>query len=177
MEHRKTPTRTEKRLRKPGRPAATDDAGALFVVFSIGREKYAADIAHIREILKPQEITEIPFTPDFLSGVINLRGKIVPVTDLRVRFGIAAAGAPAAERILVAQHGGGSIGLIVDSVDSVRPIPKRIVQPAPPIISGPIDSDYTAGIAALDIGVVVILDLEKTLDRNAVRRREPAQAG
>jgi len=139
--------------------------GRNHVFFLQSDEKYAVSIEFVQEIIKPKEITEIPHTPDFLRGVVNLRGKIVPVIDLRRRFGLPGNEITRASRIVVVRHADQVIGLLVDSVMAVQPIPDRKIEPVPEMLSGPVDSDFFSGIANLDGVIVTIIDLKKVLRR------------
>jgi len=140
-----------------------EDGGRLYVRFELAGEKYAIPIDSIQEILKPQNLTEIPHTPDFLSGVVNLRGKIVPVVDLRLRLELPCSEIKKSSRIIVVRGQDQFIGLLVDSVAEVCPIAKSRIEQASPIISGPVSTDYFDGIANLDNDIVAILDLKKVL--------------
>jgi purine-binding chemotaxis protein CheW len=137
--------------------------GRNHVFFLLSGEKYAISIESAQEIIKPKEITEIPHTPAFLRGVVNLRGKIVPVIDLRTRFGLAGSGITKTSRIVVVRSQDQVIGLLVDAVLSVQPIPEKKVEAVPEMLSGPVASDFFKGIANLDGTVVAIIDLSKTL--------------
>jgi purine-binding chemotaxis protein CheW len=148
--------------------------GLEYVVFALGAEKFAVGIESIQEILKPQNVTEIPHTPDFLVGVINLRGKIVPVVDLRQRLGMSAKEVGKSSRIIVAIHQSQAIGMLVDSVLAVQPVATKRIERASPLISGAVDSDYFEGIANLGNYIVTILDVKKVLNKPS--RGLPARA-
>jgi purine-binding chemotaxis protein CheW len=140
-----------------------EDKGRIYVFFQLAGEKYAVGIDIAEEILKPKEITEIPHTPDFLIGVLNLRGKIVPVVDLRLRFGLTENELSKSTRIIVAAYKDQPIGLLVDAVLSVQPIPDSKIESTPEMISSAIDSDYFDGVANIDGQMIIILNLNKAL--------------
>src|SRR6201997_1317891 len=101
------------------------------VGFQVGRETYGVPITSLHEIVRVPEITAVPDAPDYMEGVINLRGKIVSVLDLRKRLGEAPAGPTRRNRILVVEHKGKLSGLIVDSASEVLKIPAENVEPSP----------------------------------------------
>ncbi|MFA6450468.1 MAG: chemotaxis protein CheW [bacterium] len=139
--------------------------GRNFVFFLLTSEKYAVRIDSVQEIIKPKEITEIPHTPAYLRGVVNLRGKIVPVIDLRLRFGLPGCELAKAARIVVVRRQDQVLGLLVDAVLAVQPIPDSKIEPVPDILSGPVSSNFFEGIANLDNVMVAIIDLAKTLQK------------
>ena len=134
------------------------------VVFELGDESYAVDISRVQDINRMQEITEIPHAPESVVGVINLRGRVIPVIDLRKRFGLSDAVHTKDTRIVVVHLEGNLIGVIVDAVSQVLRIPADIVEPPSPVLAG-VDSRYLRGIAKLDDRLVILLDLDFVLSR------------
>ena len=132
------------------------------VVFDLASESYAVDISAVREIIRMQEITSIPRTPEYVKGVINLRGKVTPVVDLRKRFGLPIAEQTAENRTVVVDIGGNDIGVIVDAVTEVMGVPADAVEPPSSMITTD-DSKYLLGIVKLDSRLIILLDLEKVL--------------
>lgn len=130
------------------------------VVFDLAAESYGVDINVVQSIIQMQEITRIPRTPEFVDGVINLRGKIIPVVDSRKRFGLADGERNSDNRIVVASIGGQDIGMVVDAVSEVLRIPMDAVEPPSTLITSQ-DSDYIRGIAKVEDRLVILLDLEK----------------
>lgn len=120
------------------------------VCFRLGCDAYALDIMRVREILKPQRLSGLPGAPSFVDGVINLRGSVIPVVDLRKRFGIADPGASASNRLLITVIDRQAVGLMVDSVSEVISIPVRDLRPPPSLVK-------TAGYRYL-IGVCLVKD-------------------
>ena len=132
------------------------------VVFDLADEGYGVDIGAVREIIRLQEITQVPRTPEFVEGVINLRGKVIPVIDLRKRFGLTVEGESQDNRIVVVDIGDQDMGVIVDAVTEVLRIPTDSVEPPASVITTA-DSDYLLGIAKLDSRLIILLDLQKVL--------------
>ena len=130
------------------------------VVFDLASESYGVDINVVQSIIQMQEITRIPRTPEFVDGVINLRGKIIPVVDSRKRFGLEEGERNSDNRIVVASIGGQDIGMVVDAVSEVLRISMDAVEPPSTLITSA-DSDYIRGIAKVEDRLVILLDLEK----------------
>ena len=105
------------------------------VSFDLATESYGVDIGAVREIIRLQEITNVPRTPEFVEGVINLRGKVIPVVDLRKRFGLPVGDQSAENRIVVVDIGGQDIGVIVDAVNEVLRIFTDSVEPPSSVIT------------------------------------------
>ncbi len=132
------------------------------VVFDLATEAYGVDIGAVREIIRLQDITRVPRTPDFVEGVINLRGKVIPVVDLRKRFMLPVAEQTDDNRIVVVDIGGQDIGVVVDAVTEVLRILSESVQ-APSSVITTTDSDYLMGICKLESRLIILLDLERVL--------------
>ena len=132
------------------------------VGFQIGRETYGVPITSLHEIVRVPEITAVPDAPDYLEGVINLRGKIVSVMDLRKRFGIKQAALKKQNRILVVEHSGRLAGLIVDSASEVVKIPSEDVE-APPAVFQEGGLNCVTGLGKVRGRLVVLLDMSKLL--------------
>ena len=132
------------------------------VIFDLSKESYGVDIGTVREIIRIQEITKVPRTPEFVEGLINLRGKVIPVIDLRKRFMLEATHDEKNNRIVVVDIGGQDIGVIVDAVTEVLRIPSDCVEPPSSIISD-IESEYLLGIAKLSARLIILLDLNRVL--------------
>ena len=132
------------------------------VIFDLAEETYGVEIISVREIIRIQEITKVPRTPEFVEGVINLRGKVIPVIDLRKRFGFRQAEATKDTRIVVVDIGGNDIGVVVDAVTEVLRFSADAVEPPTGIITTS-DSDYLLGIAKLENRLIILLDLQRAL--------------
>jgi len=132
------------------------------VVFRLAAEYYALDIQTVQEIVRMQTITSIPGSDFWVEGITNLRGRVVPVIDLRKRCGVDAGEYSPETRIVVVSSAGGMVGLIVDAVTEVMRIPGDQVEPPSSIVSVP-DNTYLRGIAKLDDRLVSLMDLEGVL--------------
>lgn len=130
------------------------------VTFKLGNEEFAVDILKVQEINRIIEITKVPKAPDFVEGVINLRGKVIPIVDIRQKFHLAIKEATKETRIIVVNIMNKTIGLIVDSVSEVLRINSSTIQPPPPLIAG-LDSDYIKGVGKLDERLIILLDIDK----------------
>ena len=135
------------------------------VTFKIGEEEFGVDILRVQEIIRTMEITRVPKSPDFVEGVINLRGKVIPIIDLRKRFGMEVREYDKHTRIIVIEINDMIIGFVVDAVREVLRIPADTVEPPPPAVMGGIDSEYIRGVGRLDDRLLILLDLDKLLSR------------
>ena len=132
------------------------------VTFSIGEEEFGVDILKVQEIIRMMEITKVPRAPEFVEGVINLRGKVIPIIDLRRRFGMAARDHDKHTRIIVIEINSMIVGFVVDSVSEVLRIPSSTVEPPPPVVSG-LESEYISGVGKLADRLLILLDLDRLL--------------
>ena len=133
------------------------------VVFDLGGEAYGVEINEVREIIRIQEVTATPQSPWFVEGVINLRGKVIPVVDLRKRFGLEIRDETKDTRIVVVDIENTDIGMIVDAVTEVMRIPMSDVEPPSSVVSSR-DSDYLMGIAKTQDKMIILLDLQQVLN-------------
>jgi len=140
----------------------TDDAFEQLVVMEIDHESFGVDIGAVNTIIRMQEITAIPRTPDFVEGVINLRGSIVPVIDLRKRLGVHVGETTKASRIVVVEAADQVIGMIVDAVAETLRLAHDAIEPPSPVVTT-VDSAYVRGVGKQDNRLVILLDLAKVL--------------
>lgn len=136
--------------------------GLQLVAFRIGNELFGVGIDSIREIVRFPEVTEVPDAPVFLEGVINLRGRIVPVIDLRKRLRLSAGEKTKSSRVLITESGSSMIGLHVDSVSEVLKIQPDAVEEPPEMVTA-IGIEYITGMAKVDNRLIILLDLKKIL--------------
>lgn len=134
------------------------------VSFNLDAEAFGVDIAVVQEIVRMPEITRVPRAPAFVEGVVNLRGKIIPVVDLRKRFGLKLSEATKGTRIIVVTIGGRTVGMIVDAVSEVLRLDADSIEPTPEMVSSPIDASFLRGIAKLEGRLLILLDLGLVLD-------------
>jgi purine-binding chemotaxis protein CheW len=116
----------------------------------------------VQEINRMVEITRVPNSPPFVSGVINLRGRVIPIVDLRERFGLARKENDKNTRIIVVELKGRVVGFVVDSVQEVLRIPRSITEPPPPMVAG-IGSEYITAVGKLEDRLLILIDLERIL--------------
>lgn len=141
------------------------------VVFRLGKELYGVNISSVQEIVRVPGVTQVPDAPAFLEGVINLRGRIVPVIDLRKRLGLAAAEKDKASRVLVTEKEGKVVGLLVDAASEVLRITSEEVEAPPEMISA-IGVEYITGVAKVEERLIILLDLKKILSVEDIRKME-----
>ncbi len=133
------------------------------VRFILGKESFGVDIEKVQEIVTVPEITRVPDTPDFLEGIINLRGKIVSVIDLRKRLRFNGGQRDKKNRILVTEVEGKVVGLIVDEVSEVLKLNPDSIEPPPEIVNS-VGAEYITGVGKLEDRIILLLDLGKVLD-------------
>lgn len=136
--------------------------------FQLGDESYGIEVAKVQEIVWMTEITHVPRSADFVEGVVNLRGKIIPVLDLRRRFGLAAQEVTPKTRIVVVKVGPRVLGLIVDRVHEVVRMSADTVTPPPEMVTQGMDNSYLKGVAQLGDRLIILLDLELLLSADEV---------
>ena len=147
------------------------DSEGKYLTFALAGEEYGISILKIKEIIGMMPITTIPQTPDFVKGVINLRGKVIPVVDLRLRFGMQRIDYTERTCIVVVEISGGSgtvmIGIVVDSVSEVLNIKGGDIEETP-AFGTKLRTDYILGMAKFTGGVKILLDIDKVLSRDEV---------
>ena len=132
------------------------------ISFSMGNEDYGVDIQTVKEVIRFREITSLPKAPVFVKGVINLRGDIIPIIDLRERFGMEQKEYTDMTRVIVVEVDGRSIGTVVDSVSHVIRIEEGEIEPPPPCV-GKISEEYIRGVGKVDEKLVVLLNIDRIL--------------
>ena len=139
------------------------------VVFGIGKESYCVPIDAVQEIVRVPEVTTVPDAPAFFEGVINLRGRIVPVVDLRVRLRLPRVERTRSTRVLVTENGGSVIGLMVDAVSEVCKLPFDAVEPPPEMIDA-VGIEYITGVVKRGGSLIVFLDVKKILSVDDMKK-------
>lgn len=135
--------------------------------FKLKDDLYAVDIMRIKEIIRPQKLTFLPKSPAFIDGVINLRGSVIPVVDLRKRFELTAREATASTRLLIVRLSAQTLGLVVDDVTEVITVPVKDIKP-PPAVSDKMVADYLLGVCLYGDVLVMLLDIDRLLTTNEV---------
>jgi|SRR5208283_1751203 len=134
------------------------------VSFTIGKEEFGVDILKVREINRMFEVARVPNAPEYVDGVINLRGKVIPIIDLRRRFGMERKERDKNTRIVVVELSGKIVGFVVDAVRKVLRIPRSVTEP-PPIVAG-IEADYITAVGKLEDRLLILLDVDKVFSAN-----------
>lgn len=132
------------------------------VTFTLNKEEYAVNILSVQEINRITEITRVPNAPDYVEGVINLRGKVIPVINLRKKFNLQVREIDESSRVIIMDIMGVTYGLIVDAVSEVLRIPADIVEPPPPMASS-FSSMFIKGIAKLENRLIILIDIDRLL--------------
>ncbi|MGG4497059.1 chemotaxis protein CheW [Brevibacillus reuszeri] len=138
----------------------TEGATAQSILFKMGNEYYGLPISLVREIIKPLPVTRFPKSPPYVEGVIDLRGRILPIINLPKMFGLEPTLETDDTRFVDLQLEGLSIGIIVEAVSEVLNIPQKLIEPAPPIIAG-VDGKYLQGIARMNDKLIMLLDVDE----------------
>lgn len=135
------------------------------VTFKIGEEEFGVDILSVETIIRMMEITKIPRAPEFVEGVINLRGMIIPIIDFRKKFKMNPRDEGKDTRIIVTNVGNKQMGFIVDSVSEVIRLPVTAIDPPPSIVSG-IEAEYIDGVGKLDDRLLILINIQKLFDES-----------
>lgn len=138
------------------------------VGFRVGAETFGVPITYVHEIVRVPEITSVPDSPEFVEGVINLRGKIVSVVDLRKRFGETQVDPNKKNRVIVVESDGKLVGLIVDTASEVLRIPNADIEPPPTILQNS-ESSYVTGVGKYQNRLIILVDLKRVLQRGELR--------
>jgi purine-binding chemotaxis protein CheW len=144
----------------------SNDELLQLVSFSIGSEEFGVEILKVQEINRMLDVTRVPNSPEYVEGVINLRGKVIPVVNIRRRFGMERKDKDKHTRIVIVELGGQVVGFLVDGVKEVLRIPRSIIEP-PPSLVGAISSEYITAVGKLEDRLLILLDLEKILSSTA----------
>jgi purine-binding chemotaxis protein CheW len=139
------------------------------VGFRVGTETFGVPIKCVHEIVRVPAITSVPDSPEFVEGVINLRGKIVSVVDLRKRFGETKTDAHKKNRVIVVESEGKLVGLIVDAASEVMRIPNADIEPPPSILQNS-ESSYVTGVGKLHNRLIILVDLKRVLQRGELKK-------
>jgi purine-binding chemotaxis protein CheW len=155
---------------KPG-----EEAGREYLAFSLGGEEYAVNILQVQEIRAYERVTRIANMPAFIKGVMNLRGAVVPVVDLRVRFNVGKAEYDASTIVIVINIGPRTIGMVVDGVSDVVSLKASQLRPAPQI-AGVLTAEFLEGVAILDQRMLIIVDINGLMSSKEMGLLESATA-
>jgi purine-binding chemotaxis protein CheW len=167
------------RQSREGRAAERNEQRLQMINFTLGGDEYAVEIQKVREVINFRELTPLPKAPSFVKGIINLRGEVIPVIDLREKLGLAHEAYSALTNVIIVEIGRKAVGVVVDDVRHVIRLAPGEVAPSPPFIGG-LSGKYVSGVAKIGERLVVVLDMERILSAGemiALRSlREPAAA-
>ena len=136
------------------------------VSFELNGEEFGIDILLVQEIIRMMQITKVPNSPDFIDGVVNIRGRIIPVVNLRTKLGMPRKEHDARTRIVVVDVLNKTTGFLVDAVNEVLRIPESITEAPPTIVSGGINSEFIKSVGKLEDRLLILIDLEKILSHS-----------
>ncbi|HVP66341.1 MAG TPA: chemotaxis protein CheW [Anaeromyxobacteraceae bacterium] len=169
-------------------PSAHDDGApsiAELVIFRVGSEEYAVDVRRVREVVAPLPVRRMPRVPEFMEGVADLRGEIIPVIDVRRRFGLHAGTPTRKTKLMVVHMGGSKVGLVVDAVLEVMRVSRAAIRPAPPLAGRDAPGLFLGVVGAHSggrpgregrSGLKFLLNVKGLLDPMASRDMEKARA-
>jgi len=142
-----------------------DNVGSEFLTFTLGIEEYGMDILKVQEIRGYDAVTTIANTPDFIKGVINLRGTIVPIVDLRIKFHLGTVEYNELTVVIILNLGKRVVGIVVDSVSDVLALSPEEIRPAPELSSG-LNTRYLTGLGTVGERMLILVDIEKLMSSN-----------
>lgn len=141
------------------------------IIFRLKKEEYGVDVRQVNSIERMEHITRVPNTPPFVKGVINLRGVVIPIVDLRKRFGIEEKDYNDSTRIIIVNVEDMEVGLIVDAANDVVDLPAGTIEPPPKVVGG-VESKYLRGVAKLSNRLLILLNLDKVLSPEEIKQLE-----
>lgn len=144
------------------------------VTFTVNQEEYGLEILRVQEVVRLPHITRLPRAPIFIKGVINLRGNIIPIIDLREKFGLASMQYIDTTRVIIVEVMDKRIGMIVDNVSQVVRVPNKSIAPPPPMVSG-IAEKYLEGVVRLEDRLIILLNVDDILSTQEVIQLEESK--
>jgi purine-binding chemotaxis protein CheW len=132
------------------------------ISFTVGEEEFGLEILRVKEVIRIREITRLPRAPSFVQGIINLRGDVIPIIDLREKFGLEHHDYTSMTRVIVVDVDGQLIGMVVDSASQVVRIPADQIEPPPPIVGG-LSAEYVKGVGKLDDRLVILVNIDRII--------------
>ncbi len=142
---------------------AAGQAGSEYLTFTLGKEEYGIDILKVQEIRSYEAVTKIANSPEFIKGVVNLRGTIVPIMDMRIKFNLGEANYDQFTVVIVLNVAGRVVGMVVDSVSDVIALAGDQIRPAPDFSSSMFDTKYITGLGTIDKRMLILVDIEKLM--------------
>jgi purine-binding chemotaxis protein CheW len=132
------------------------------ISFIVGEEEYGLEILRVKEVIRVREITRLPRAPSFVKGIINLRGDVIPIIDLRDRFGLERKEYTSMTRVIVVDVDGRLVGMVVDAASQVVRVPADQIDPPPPIVGG-LSAEFIKGVGKLDERLIILLNIDRIL--------------
>lgn len=160
---------------RPISASAPSETGAEYLTFQLGDEEYGLDILNVQEIRGYGAVTHIANSPDYVKGVINMRGVIVPIIDMRIRFNLGEATYNEFTIVIILNIGARVIGMVVDAVSDVTLLHHHQIHPAPEFGAG-IDTKYIVGLATVDEQMIIIVDIDQLMNMDELYLVEQAAA-
>ena len=145
--------------------------GHEYLTFRLGGEEYGVDILKVQEIRSVDTVTRLPESPDYIRGVVNLRGTIVPVVDMRIKFRLGSAEYNDQTVMIVLNMASRTIGMVVDGVSDVITLAESQIRP-PPELSGAMDTAFVTGLGAVDERMLILVDIDRLMDFDELARME-----
>jgi purine-binding chemotaxis protein CheW len=139
-----------------------------FVIFRLGDEEFGVDVMNIKEIARITTITRVPHSPDFIEGVINLRGSLTTVINLRKRFGLAPKEIDVDSRIIIAELEDNPVGMLVDAATEVLRIPVSDIEATPEMVTTETSKEYLRGVGKVENRLIILLDMEQVLTKKEI---------
>jgi len=139
------------------------------ISFTIGAEEYGMELQDVKEVIRMPEIARLPDTALYVRGITNLRGTVIPVVDLRKRFGLESAETTSLTRIIVAEVEGSAVGMVVDSASQVVRLPADQLE-EPPAVLGELSTDYVTGVGKLENGLLILIDIRRVFKSGEIER-------
>ena len=155
-------TQTAQIAQLPGDKADRDTTGQEYLAFTLGKEEYGIDILKVQEIRGYETVTRIANAPEFIKGVVNLRGVIVPIVDMRIKFKL---GEPTYDQftvVIILNIGGRVVGMVVDSVSDVITLSPEQIKPAPEMGTA-LNTDYLIGLGTLEQRMLILVDIDRLM--------------
>ena len=157
--------------------SVSETTGTIQLVsFHLAEETYGVEITKVREIILMGEITRVPQTPEYVKGLINLRSTVIPVIDLRIRFGLPEGDLTDESRIMVLHVAGKMIGIVVDAVSEVLRVSHEQIAPPPPTVAG-LGREYLTGLVKLEDQLLILLDIDKIFGEDEAEALTAAVGG
>ena len=150
-----------------------------FISFSVGEEEYGLELLRVKEVIRIREITWLPKAPTFVKGIINLRGDVIPIIDLRDKFGLESKEATSTTRVIVVEVEGRLMGMVVDSASQVVRIPADQIDPPPPVLGG-FSQEFITGVGKMEDKLIILLNADAVLtveERKALGALDTSSVG